>query len=674
MEQSRSGISKWLFLGLAVLLFFQFGLPLIRGKGQPEYQPLSNLGDEHKAPERAPEQSCEIRGEKYRAVLASHGASLRQYELTDTNRYHAKAPMPDGVVAGILATFSPEFGKGTGPLELVTTSEERRMPLRADLKPSYSTLYTAIAAEQDAAKREELEKQLADARKASQVSFDDLDYKLVSQDGKRCVFVYEEHKIDRLFAALADEKDSAKRDAIQKQIDEAKKNEAETAVISRVTKTISATDQPYEMAVDIKVENLGAEPLKHRLAIEQTSYHSHKDTQGSLGRQSDWATETVVGSTTKTERHGEGDFEPGDFKDKEYSAERWRFTEGDGKWAAISSSFMTSLVVAIDGPAAPRAETQIEERFDPAFGDKTKDPNFGHVYRARLAYPEKELKTGESVTYKLVSFSGPKERALLEKLGHGTLDVINLGMFGFIGKALIRYLYFLNDNLVHSWGWAICLMTISIRLLLFPLSITQIKSTAVMRRLKPEIDEINEKYKDDTTQKGLALQELYRKNGVNPVIGCLPMLLQMPVWFALYASLQTAVELYNVPFGPFIPDLSSPGKYFIIPAVLGLSSFTQQKIMPMQGDPAQQKMMLYLMPGVFTVMMLFLPAGLGVYMLTNTWLGILQQVLVERYLKARTAASGTGIVVKEKTDGGGDKAKGDRENRRQLLERGKARG
>lgn len=129
-----------------------------------------------------------------------------------------------------------------------------------------------------------------------------------------------------------------------------------------------------------------------------------------------------------------------------------------------------------------------------------------------------------------------------------------------------------------------------------------------------------------------------------------------------------------MPFGPFIPDLSSPGKYFIIPAVLGLSSFTQQKIMPMQGDPAQQKMMLELMPGVFTVMMLFLPAGLGVYMLTNTWLGILQQVLVERYLKARTAASGTGIVVKEKTDGGGDKAKGDRENRRQLLERGKARG
>ena len=639
----RSGISKWLFLGLAVLLFFQFGLPLIRGNTPEARQPLSDVHDSLAPAERAPEQNCEIVGDKFRAVLSTRGASVRTFELTDTNRYQAKAPMPDGVFAGIAATFTPEFGKGIGALELVTTSAESRSPLRADLR--------------------------APGQQDAQISYDDVDYKLVSRDGKSCVFTHEERKIDRLT------KDEPKREEWKKQIEEAKKNEADTAVVSRVTKTISATSNPYEMAVDIKVENLGAEPRKHRLAIEQTSWRTHKETQGSLGRQSDWATQTVVGTTKKTERHAETDFEPSDFTDKEFTQEKWRRTEGDGKWAAISTSYMASVVVALDGPATPAAETQIEEYFSTAFGDKTKDPNYGHVFRARLAYPEKELKTGEAATYKLVTFTGPKERALLEKLGHGTLDVIDLGMFGFIGKALIRYLYFLNDNLVHSWGWAICLMTITIRLLLFPLSITQIKSTAVMRRLKPEIDEINEKYKDDTTQKGLALQELYRKNGVNPVIGCLPMLLQMPVWFALYASLQTAVELYNVPFGPFIPDLSSPGKYFIIPAVLGLSSFTQQKIMPMQGDPTQQKMMLYMMPGVFTVMMLFLPAGLGVYMLTNTWLGILQQVLVERYLKGRTKAGGTGIVVKEKTDGGSDdKAKGDRENRRQLLERGKARG
>jgi YidC/Oxa1 family membrane protein insertase len=109
-----------------------------------------------------------------------------------------------------------------------------------------------------------------------------------------------------------------------------------------------------------------------------------------------------------------------------------------------------------------------------------------------------------------------------------------------------------------------------------------------------------------------------------------------------------------VPFGPFIPDLSAPGLYLIIPIVLGSSSFVQQKLMPAQGDPAQQKMMMYMMPGIFTFMMLFLPAGLGVYMVTNSVLAIGQQLLVERYLRGHAAKPG-GIEVREKTSGSGDK-------------------
>jgi YidC/Oxa1 family membrane protein insertase len=173
------------------------------------------------------------------------------------------------------------------------------------------------------------------------------------------------------------------------------------------------------------------------------------------------------------------------------------------------------------------------------------------------------------------------------------------------------------------------------------------------------------------------MQELWRKNKVaNPVVGCFPMLLQMPVWFALYTALQTAVELYHTPFGPVIPDLSAPGKYFIIPIVLGGSSFIQQKLMPPQGDPAQQKMMLYLMPGIFTAMMLFLPAGLGVYMLTNTWLGIGQQLLVERYLKAKNERAG-GIQVREvasaEPQSAMKKTPGDDDKSAPALGKGKAR-
>lgn len=364
-------------------------------------------------------------------------------------------------------------------------------------------------------------------------------------------------------------------------------------------------------------------------------------------------TEVMAATTQKTERHLPDAFEPKDFKEPEFTTDKWLRAPGEARFAATMSSYFAKTAIPIEGPAKPHAETLIEEIWDKGrYADKTKDPFYGHTYRARLAYPEQELQPKASVAYKVLAFAGPKERDKLAPLG--ITEVINLGWFAVIAKLLVSYLYVLK-GIVTSWGWAIVLLTITVRTLLFPLSLSQIKNSAAMRRLKPEMDALNEKYKDDAAQRGLALQELWRKNGVaNPVVGCLPLLLQMPVWFALYTALQTAVELYHTPFGPF-PDLSAPDRYFVIPIVLGASSFVQQKLMPPQGDPAQQKMMLYLMPGIFTVMMLFLPVGLGVYMLTNTWLGIAQQVLVERYLNSKQGSGPTTIEVREKTSGDGDK-------------------
>ncbi|RYZ57885.1 MAG: membrane protein insertase YidC, partial [Proteobacteria bacterium] len=141
----------------------------------------------------------------------------------------------------------------------------------------------------------------------------------------------------------------------------------------------------------------------------------------------------------------------------------------------------------------------------------------------------------------------------------------------------------------------------------------------------------------------------------NPLGGCLPQLVQMPVWWAMYTTLQTAVEMYHRRFLWF-PDLSEPDKFYILPIVLGGLGFVQARIMPAQPgqDPAQQRMMMYLMPAIFTAMMLFLPAALGVYMMTNSALGILQQVIVEAYAKRNVdsgSSGGGGIVVKEKTSG-----------------------
>jgi YidC/Oxa1 family membrane protein insertase len=193
-------------------------------------------------------------------------------------------------------------------------------------------------------------------------------------------------------------------------------------------------------------------------------------------------------------------------------------------------------------------------------------------------------------------------------------------------------------SVVPNWGLAIIVLTITARTLLFPLTLPGVKQMIRMRELKPEIDALNEKFKDDAQGKGLAQMELWRKHNVNPLKGCLPQMASMPVWFALYTTLQTAVELYNIPFLWF-PDLSGPDPLFILPFVIGGTNFLQQRLMPMQGDPAQQKMMLYLMPGIFVVMMLFLPSGLGVYMFTNGVLGILQQQAVEWHAR-RALASG----------------------------------
>ncbi|MBM4357078.1 MAG: YidC/Oxa1 family insertase periplasmic-domain containing protein [Deltaproteobacteria bacterium] len=488
---------------------------------------------------------------------------------------------------GSLQSYLPADGKylerqGGHSSDLVTTTLASRLPLRTDLRLPP-----------------------AGAGAPEQLAFDDVDWKLESKTATGCVFRYE------------DESTSA-------------------------TKTIATTERPFELELTLAVTNKAKEARAHRLTVENAEFYRAADTKSSWQRQSEYQTQVEVHAGDNMVRWGLEDFEPKDFEDADFSAEKWRVSKGDAALVAVSTSYFAKVLVPLEG-AKPRGETLVEEIWNRAqFADKDKDPQLGHTYRARLGYEPRILAAGETATYRVLSFTGPKEREVLAGIGGGgypTTEVLNLGTFGAIGKWLIRYLYFLH-GLVASWGWAICLLTITVKVLLFPLSIAQIKSTVAMRKLKPEMDAINAKYKDDAQQRGLALQELWRKNQVaNPMLGCLPVLLQMPVWWALYTSLQTAVELYHTPFGPFVPDLSAPGKYFIIPAMLGVSSFLQQHLMPMQGDPMQQRMMKWMMPSMFTVMMLFLPAGLGIYFLTNTWLGILQQVAVERFYKTQESPS-----------------------------------
>lgn len=576
----RAGILRWLLIGVAIYLFLQYGAPAlgwdIGGDSGPKTQGIAAANLEAKAPEtRAEEKTCQLEGQRFRAEVSTHGASLRHAWMTD-DKYRSDAEDPS----------SP-------PIDLVTTSLESVMPLRTSLRRP--------------------------GAEADQVAYDDVDYTLVSQDGKSCVFRYEDDQVV-------------------------------------VDKTISSTERPFELKLDLTVKNKADANKKHRLTVDQTDYRTLEDIESKLGRQAEFMTRSEIESTSETERFDPSDFEPSDFEDGEgFTSEQWRRVDGAARWAAVSNSFFTKALFPVKAPVSPAGEALIEHVW--ADGQ-----HVGNIYHARLNYGLQELAPGASSTYEVLAYIGPKERQALAAVGgegaeYDAVNLLDLGVFSFIGKLLIQYLYLLY-GFTKTWGWAICLLTITVKLLLFPLSIAQIRSSLGMRKLKPAIDELNKKYKDDPAQKAVAMQELMKKNNVtNPMLGCLPLLLQMPVWFALYTSLQTAVELYHTPFGPFIPDLSAPGKYFIIPAVLGASSFLQQHLMPMQGDPMQQKMMKFFMPAMFTVFMLFLPAGLGIYFLTNTWLGIGQQLAVEKFYKSREADDDSGSGPDSEKEEGDSKKK-----------------
>lgn len=430
----------------------------------------------------------------------------------------------------------------------------------------------------------------------------------------------------------------------------------------RIVKKVTASARPYELDVATTVTNLAKEPRKHQMSIGEFAFRQNHEMKGSLGRQALLHTELAAANGSDVVRKEKGDFEHG-----------WLTVPSVDRYVAISSQYFTQALMP--SPAAgtvkalPRGELVAEEWLAPGQAPDADDAAW--IFHAKLVYPAEELQPGASTTYDDTAFFGPKERDVLAHAGGGDRlnDVINLGFFRPVARVLVGFLVFLQSKIaLGNWGVAIILMTICLRALLFPLTYKSIKTTIAMRRLKPEVDALNAKFKDDAQAKNLAMMELWKKHGVNPFGGCLPQLVQMPVWFAMYTTLQTAVEMYHVPFLWF-PDLSLPDPYYILPILLGGFMILQQRIVPQQGmDPMQQKAMMWMMPIMFTVMMLFLPAALGVYMLTNSVLGIGQQLVLEK-VAPRAKGEDKDIVVKQK----GDKAKGPDKALGEGFGKGKAR-
>lgn len=232
-------------------------------------------------------------------------------------------------------------------------------------------------------------------------------------------------------------------------------------------------------------------------------------------------------------------------------------------------------------------------------------------------------------------YAGPKELGRLAQLNLGLEHAVDFGFFSILARPLFWVLKFLYD-LTNNYGVAIILLTILTRIPFIPLITKSQKSMKKLQDIQPRMTEIREKYKNDPQRMQRELMELYKKHKVNPVGGCLPMLLQVPVFFALYQVLNMAIELRNAPFMLWVTDLSAKDPYFVLPIAMGATMLIQQKMTPSTMDPMQQKIML-LMPVVFTFMFLTLPSGLVLFWLVGNILSIIQQFYINRSLKTSPA-------------------------------------
>ncbi|MCI5073358.1 membrane protein insertase YidC [bacterium] len=252
-------------------------------------------------------------------------------------------------------------------------------------------------------------------------------------------------------------------------------------------------------------------------------------------------------------------------------------------------------------------------------------------------YPTWNLAAGQQKSYAVDIYAGPKDIKVLEQTKPGLERAIDLGSWlGPIARPILRFLKFLH-NFVSNYGVAIIVLTVLVRLLMFPLTQIQAKSMKKMSLHKPQMDALKEQYKDDREAYSRELMSYMREHRINPASGCFLLILQMPVFFALYRVLYNSIELRHAPFFGWITDLSAHDPYFVLPVLLGISMFFQQKLTPTAGvDPAQQQMMKFI-PLMFTVFMIFLPAGLNLYILVSTLWGVAQQYWIQKGTTAVTA-------------------------------------
>ncbi len=294
------------------------------------------------------------------------------------------------------------------------------------------------------------------------------------------------------------------------------------------------------------------------------------------------------------------------FSDIEKDKATFAKQSNDGWVAMIQLYFLGAWLPANDQP---------REYYAKKLGDD--------LYNVGVVLPVGSIEPGGNKKVTVPLYAGPQEQDHLSKVAPGLDLVVDYGILTVISAPLFWVLAWLN-KLVQNWGVAIILLTILIKLAFYPLSAKSYRSMAQMRVLGPKLQKLKEQYGDDRQRLHTAMMELYKTEKVNPLGGCLPVVVQIPVFIALYWALLNSVEMRQAPFMLWINDLSAPDPYYILPIVMGITMIIQTKLNPTPPDPIQAKVMM-IMPIAFSVFFFFFPAGLVLYWVVNNVLSIAQQ-------------------------------------------------
>ena len=336
---------------------------------------------------------------------------------------------------------------------------------------------------------------------------------------------------------------------------------------------------------------------------------------------SNWGPRSFLGVALTTD---ETNYEKQDFEDLD--DERLRENK-EGGWIAIIQRYFLAAWVS---------QTDKQNRY-------FAEPMGSGMYRAGFVGPEIEIAPNAFGTYEAQLYAGPKNQRKLGAIATHLDRTLDYGWLWFLSEPLFLFVDWIF-GLVGNWGLAIILLTIVVKIALFPLMARSYKSMAKMRKVAPQLKRLQERYADDKQKLSQEMMGLYKKEGANPLGGCLPMLMQMPVFFALYWVLYESVELRHAPFIGWINDLSAMDPLFVLPILMGASQYGMQMMNPPMPDPMQQQMM-RIMPLFFCVIMAFFPAGLVLYWVVNNLFSFAQQFYATRkYGTARGSFGSSGTT------------------------------